>query len=194
MIGEAVAFAAKAHEGQFRKGTSVPYITHPLEAAVIVAAITDDEELISAAALHDVIEDAGVKYEELKERFGLRVADLVRSESEDKSRTWEERKTTAIRNVGRAGHDVKILTLADKLSNMRSTAKDYLLIGDRIWNRFNEKHKERQADYYLGMAEALKDLSGLSYYAEYLDLCGLVFGKCGNGPELSGRERNERTL
>lgn len=56
MIGEAAAFADKAHKGAFRKGTKIPYITHPMETAVIVSAFTDDEEIIAAALLHDVME------------------------------------------------------------------------------------------------------------------------------------------
>ena len=63
MIGEAAAFADKAHKGAFRKGTKIPYITHPMETAVIVSAFTDDEEIIAAALLHDVMEDAGVTME-----------------------------------------------------------------------------------------------------------------------------------
>ena len=85
MIGEAAAFADKAHKGAFRKGTKIPYITHPMETAVIVSAFTDDEEIIAAALLHDVMEDAGVTREELEDTFGSRVADLVVDESEDKS-------------------------------------------------------------------------------------------------------------
>ena len=55
MIGEAAVFAERAHRGVFRKGTDIPYITHPMEAAVIVSAFTDDEEMIAAALLHDVM-------------------------------------------------------------------------------------------------------------------------------------------
>ena len=55
MIEEAAAFAAKAHAGVFRKGTAIPYITHPMETALIVSGFTRDEELIAAALLHDVV-------------------------------------------------------------------------------------------------------------------------------------------
>ena len=74
MIEEAAAFAAQAHHGTFRKGTQIPYITHPMEAAVIVSGFTDDPEMIAAALLHDVVEDTGVTEEEIRERFGSRVA------------------------------------------------------------------------------------------------------------------------
>ena len=75
MFDEAVQFATKAHKGQIRKGTKKPYIVHPLEVADIVAAMTSDEESLSAAVLHDTIEDCeGVTEEVLRARFGERVA------------------------------------------------------------------------------------------------------------------------
>ena len=104
MVKKAAEFARKVHEGKLRKGSMVPYIVHPFEAAVIVSGMTDDPEVISAALLHDVIEDAGISYEELKMQFGSRVADLVLAESEDKSRTWKERKSATIEaQIGRTG-------------------------------------------------------------------------------------------
>lgn len=176
MIKEAAAFAEQVHHGALRKGTPIPYITHPLEAAIIVTMMTGDEELISAALLHDVIEDAGVTHAELKERFGKRVADLVLEESEDKTRSWQERKSTTIEKLGTAHRDAKILALADKLSNIRSTSRDYLLMGEEIWKRFNVKDKSRHAWYYLSVAEMLKDLGDFQEYREYVGLCNLVFG------------------
>ena len=69
MVEEARSFAEKAHEGQFRKGTKRPYIVHPLEVAKIVSTMTDDEEIISAALLHDTLEDCRqVTKEQIKER------------------------------------------------------------------------------------------------------------------------------
>ena len=57
MINKAIEFATKAHEGQMRKGTKRPYIVHPMEVGDIVSSMTRDEEIISAAVLHDTIED-----------------------------------------------------------------------------------------------------------------------------------------
>ncbi len=92
MVQKAAIFASQAHEGKVRKGTKIPYIIHPLETAAIVSGLTGDEAVICAALLHDVIEDTQVTYEELLEQFGNRVAGLVRFESEDKSKSWQERK------------------------------------------------------------------------------------------------------
>lgn len=68
MIDKAIEFAVRAHEGQYRKGSMRPYILHPIEVADIVSAMTDDVEVISAAYLHDTIEDCpGVTRELLAE-------------------------------------------------------------------------------------------------------------------------------
>ena len=177
MIEEAASFAAKAHQGVFRKGTEIPYITHPMETAVIVSGFTDDPEMIAAALLHDVIEDAGVTKEELEARFGPRVAQLVANESEDKTKSWQERKSATIRHLKFASREVKILALGDKLSNMLCTSKDYLVLGDAIWQRFNEKDKAKHSWYYWGIADALEELQEHLYYKEYIMLCRTVFGR-----------------
>lgn len=184
MIGEAAAFAERAHHGAFRKGTKIPYITHPMETAVIVSAFTDDEEMIAAALLHDVMEDAGVTRDELETSFGARVADLVMEESEDKGRTWQERKTCTVRHLHTASWEIKILALGDKLSNMRCTARDYLVMGDAIWQRFNETDKRKHAWYYWGIAHALKELNDHLYYKEYVMLCRAVFGEDITAPNM----------
>ena len=97
MIDKAIEFATKAHEGQLRKGTSRPYIVHPIEVGDIVSTMTRDEEVISAAILHDTIEDCeGISQRILAQTFSERVASMVAQESEDKSRTWMERKRATI--------------------------------------------------------------------------------------------------
>ena len=130
MIRQAARFAKQAHEGKMRKGTAVPYIVHPMDTGVIVSRMTDDPEVISAALLHDVIEDAGVTKEELEERFGIRVAELVAAESADKTRTWKERKLATIHRLTDPGRVVKMICLADKPSNLPRPAASYLLKGD----------------------------------------------------------------
>ena len=89
MIRKAARFSAKAHEGMMRKGTCIPYSLHPQEAAVIVSGLTSDPEIISAALLHDVIEDAGVTYEELEAEPALRI--------------WYRRKARTNQRHGRSG-------------------------------------------------------------------------------------------
>ena len=177
MIKEAAEFADRAHQGVFRKGTEIPYITHPMETAAIVTAFTDEPEMIAAALLHDVIEDAGVTREELEEKFGPRVAFLVDGESEDKSKTWMERKSATIERLKTAPIEVQMIGLADKLSNMRDIDRDYPVCGEELWNRFRMKDKATIGWYYKGVREALREaFAETEAFAEYCSLIDKNFG------------------
>lgn len=178
MIDAAIEFAAKAHEGQFRKGTKRPYIVHPIEVADIVATMTQDEEIICAAVLHDTIEDCkGVTEEILRTKFGDRVAAMVSEESEDKSQSWEVRKGATIRHLKEAPTEVKMIGLADKLSNMRDIDRDYPAWGEDLWKRFRMNSKAAMGWYYKGIRDALRDdFSGIPAYEEYCVLVEKNFG------------------
>ena len=109
MVQKAIDFATKVHEGQYRKGTDRPYIVHPMEVGKIVSTMTQDEEIISAAILHDTIEDCeGVDANVLKEMFSARVAGIVSQESEDKSKTWMERKSATIERLGKTSIEIDV--------------------------------------------------------------------------------------
>lgn len=179
MLNEAIEFATKAHEGQFRKGTKRPYIVHPIEVADIVTTMTRDQEVICAAVLHDTIEDcAGVTKEMLEERFGERVAMLVDCESEDKSKSWEERKSTTIQRLRTAPREVQMIGLADKLSNMRDIHRDYPVFGENLWMRFRMQSKAAMGWYYKSIRDVLKSsFQGTAAYEEYCALVGEHFGK-----------------
>ena len=172
VIQKAMAFATQAHKGQFRKGTTRPFIVHPLEVGKIVATMTDDEEIISAAILHDTIEDCeGVTREEIRREFSERVANLVDQESEDKSKTWMERKGATIEHLKKAPKEVQMIGLADKLSNMRDIDRDYPECGEELWNRFRMKDKKMIGWYYKGVLVSLKDsLEGVPAFEEYCKL------------------------
>ena len=184
LVSEAVAFAVKAHDGMRRKKSESPYILHPMEAAVIVGTMTDDQNLIAAAALHDVVEDAGVTIEEIEERFGKRVRELVSSETEDKradrppAETWRIRKEESL-NVLKNTEDIDVLMLwiGDKLANMRAIYRDYKVEGVAMWQRFNQTDVNEQAWYYRSIVELTKRLSDTSAWLEYKTLTELVFGK-----------------
>ena len=178
MINKAIEFATKAHEGQLRKGTKRPYIVHPIEVGDIVSTMTRDEEVISAAVLHDTIEDCeGITKELLAREFSERVADIVVQESEDKSRTWMERKSATITHIRTAPREVQMVALADKLSNMRDINRDYPVVGEELWNRFRMKNKEIIVWYYKGMQESLKEaFAGVEAYEEYCRLVRKNFG------------------
>ena len=160
MITKAIQFATLCHANQKKKGTEIPYILHCLEAGTIAAKMTNkegtvDSVIVSAAILHDTLEDAHVSYDTLKEVFNEEIADLVQYQSEDKSKSWKERKQYTIdclqknQSVG-----VEITTLADKLSNMRAISSDYAIQKEALWNKFNAG-KEQQHWYYRSIANSI---------------------------------------
>ena len=184
LVSEALAFAVKAHDGMRRKKNNTPYILHPMEAAVIVGTMTDDQNLIAAAALHDVVEDADITIDEIEERFGKRVRELVESETEDKradlppESTWRIRKEESLavlKNTDDIG--VRMVWLGDKLANMRSIYREWKVEGDAMWQRFNQKDPMQQAWYYRTIAKLTDRLSDTSAWIEYETLTKMVFGK-----------------
>ncbi len=179
MFEKAVIYATKAHNGQKRKGTNLPFIIHPMEVAAIVSAMTLDENMLCAAVLHDVVEDCeDISVEDIRKEFGDIIAAHVDKESEDKSKTWKERKGRTIEFLkNEASREAKILALGDKLANIRSIARDYKILGEELWQRFNMKDKDTQGWYYKGMIEGFRELNEFNEYAEYCRLVEQVFGK-----------------
>lgn len=157
LLEKAIHFATSKHAGQLRKGTTIPYIVHPLETMNILRAMNADTNLLIAGLLHDTVEDTDATAEEIAEIFGTDVAALVNGHSEDKSKTWEERKTHAIKELAEASRRMKMLVMADKVSNLRSIAADYRAIGNELWKRFNAP-VEKQAWYYSGIQDSLWDM------------------------------------
>ena len=191
-LDRAILYAATAHAGAVRKSTTIPYIVHPVEAMKIVASITEDEDLRTAAVLHDTVEDTGTTLEDIEREFGARVAELVGAQSENKregtpeTETWRIRKEEALSHLEKTDRDVKSLYLGDKLANMRDIAQDFHALGEALWERFNAPDNGRglfgKAEnigwYYRGIAERLKpELAGTAAWKEYDGLIGEVFGK-----------------
>lgn len=181
LLDEAVIFAVNAHKGMERRGKGFPYIVHPLETVAIVSTMTADQELLAAAALHDTMEDCGIAREEIRARFGERIAALVDAESVDQiegkteEESWHERRQIAITKLQNASHDAKIVALGDKLSNMRAIARDHGEIGDTLWQRFHCTDPGEHEWHYRGLAEALRELSDTVAYQEFVFLMEQVF-------------------
>ena len=152
--------------------------------------MADDEEMISAALRHDTLEDCRqVTKEQIKEAFGERVLEMVRQESEDKSKTWVERKSTTIRHLKTAPRAVQMIALADKLSNIRDIDREYPKVGEEFWNRFRMKSKAAMGWYYIGVKDALQeDFAGIPAYEEYKMLVEKIFGSTS---DWQRREQNE---
>ena len=180
MIHKAINFATVAHSNQTRKGTEIPYILHCLEAGTIAANLTlengnIDEDVVCAAILHDTMEDAFVSYDTLKEAFNKNVADLVQYQSEDKSKKWFDRKQDTIDFLNEnKSLNVEIAVLADKLSNMRSIYRDYQIMQEELWKKFNAD-KKWQHWYYQSIADALSQVRYTSEFKEYEKLIKKTF-------------------
>jgi Guanosine polyphosphate pyrophosphohydrolases/synthetases len=153
VINHAFAFAAKHHDRQVRKGTKLPYLTHPANIAVILTRYGQDEETVVAGILHDVVEDCvrdGYSREMLERRIGEKFGDTVlnsvlsvtyRKQDEDGVElSSAEKKEDYLERLASAGDRARWVCAADKLHNASSIISDLKRTEDRasVWNRFSD--------------------------------------------------------
>ena len=181
LLDRAIIFAVKAHAGTERRGKGFPYIVHPMEAVEIVATITPDQELLAAAALHDVIEDTDISADELRAEFGDRIANLVVAESDvfpegiSEEDSWRARKQAARDRLAAAPRDAKIVAMGDKLSNMRAIARDYAVKGDELRKIFHAPDPSDHEWHYRGLANSLRDLKDTFAFKEFESLINQIW-------------------
>ena len=154
-IEEAIELAAQAHDGQFRKGTRTPYISHPYAVGLMLMETGCSEAVVIAGILHDTVEDTDLTLECIRKNFGDSIAEIVDGCSENKSLRWRERKTERIEALKTATTEVCLVTCADKLHNLRTVISEYDDIGDAVWERFHGG-EEAQAWYYRSVLESLQ--------------------------------------
>ena len=145
---EALAFASELHREQERKGSHIPYLTHLLSVSALVIEGGGDEEQAIAGLLHDALEDQGNKtsYDDLAERFGTRVADIVRACSDTEvvpKPPWRVRKEAYLAHLPDEPDEVLLVSLSDKLHNARSMALDLGTAGPAMWDRFSAGRDEQ---------------------------------------------------
>jgi len=160
-ILDAFALMYELHGDQLRKQTEIPYYTHPMAVAAVVAERGGNEEQFIAALLHDAVEDQGgeTTLALIRERFGERIAELVAGCSDSFSTPkppWRERKDAFLARIRQATPDVRLIVAADKLHNARSILNDLHEHGDRIWSRF-KAGKDGSLWYYGEIVRALSD-------------------------------------
>ena len=184
LLSEAIVFATAAHDGMRRRGGVLPYIVHPMEVGAIIGTMTDKQEVIAAGLLHDVVEDAGITIEEVGEKFGARVMELVASETENKREelppedTWQIRKSESLEKLRLTDDiDIKRLWIGDKLSNIRAIYRDFLVCGEAIWNKFHQSDAKMQAWYYRSIMKYTESLSDTTSWKEYKALVEKIFGE-----------------
>lgn len=152
LVREAYLAAARAHEGQ-RRASGEPYVMHTVTVATILADLRLDVTTVSAALLHDVLEDTGVEFSELRDRFGPEIATLVDGVTKLGKIEWqsrEERQAESLRKMFLAmANDIRIvlIKLADRLHNMRTIAPL------PEWKR--QRTSQETLDIYAPLAERL---------------------------------------
>jgi (p)ppGpp synthase/HD superfamily hydrolase len=160
---KAISLAARAHEGQNRKGTPIPYITHPVAVAGLVAQFGGDEDQQIAGLLHDVLENGGPQYAaEIERDFGVRVLTIVEGctdgvpDETGQKLPWAERKQGYLAHLASAEVDVLMVSGCDKLSNARAILEDMVTIGPTVFDRFTAK-KDGTLWYYTELAKIFTD-------------------------------------
>ena len=157
---EALAFAARLHNAQVRKGTGIPYVSHLLAVASLALEHGADEDEAIAALLHDAVEDQGgdAARQEIRRRFGERVAAIVDGCTDAETTPkppWRERKERYVAHVADAPPSVRLVSAADKLHNARAILADLRTTGDAVWGRF-KGGKEGTLWYYRSLVEAFR--------------------------------------
>jgi (p)ppGpp synthase/HD superfamily hydrolase len=169
----ALGYAAELHARQFRKRTGRPYIGHLLAVTSITIEYGGDEEMAIAALLHDAVEDQGglPRLREIRRKFGKRVAHIVDGCTDSYTQPkppWLERKRAYVARVAKESVDVRLVSAADKLANVRETLHDLCVQGESVFERFQGKKE-----------------GTLWYYRELVR----VFRKAGNNPLVEELDR-----
>lgn len=177
---DAIELAARAHHGQVRKGTEIPYLVHPLAVAAILIRARCPEHLVIAGVLHDTLEDTPLAAGEIRTRFGPQITDLVVALSEpDKQASWRDRKAHTLAFLeNEAGEEVLLVAVADKLDNVRALRRGLADEGETFWERFNRPEHD-QGWYYRGLTRVfstrLRAEPGLSLSRDFEIETGQVF-------------------
>ena len=158
-FGEAFHLAAEKHSGQTRKRTSVPYISHLMSVASLVLEGGGDEDQAIAGLLHDIVEDCGGQpmLEEVRTLFGDRVAAIVEGCTDAYTipkPPWKERKLEYLAILREANDDIRLVSAADKLHNVRTILAGYRSEGDSVWDRFSGR-REGTLWYYRAVLDVL---------------------------------------
>jgi len=160
---DALQLAWKLHDGQFRKGTTIPYISHLIAVSSLALEHGANENEAIAALLHDAVEDAGgmPTLEMIRAQFGQAVADIVEgctdSYTEPKP-NWRQRKKAYLAHLAQASPSVRLVSASDKLHNARSILSDLRVQGPSLWMRFTAG-KEGSLWYYLALVRAFESHS-----------------------------------
>ncbi len=155
---DALQLAWKLHDGQLRKGTKIPYVSHLIAVSSLALEHGANEDEAIAALLHDAVEDAGgaPTLDLIRAQFGEVVADIVEGctdSYEERKPAWRPRKEAYLAHLAQASRSVRLVSACDKLHNARSILFDLRLLGPSLWTRFTAG-KEGSLWYYRSLVHA----------------------------------------
>lgn len=171
-INHAFAFAAKHHDQQVRKGTRLPYLTHPANVAVILTRYGCAEDTVVAGILHDVVEDCvrdgwtrGMLEERIGRKFGETVLQTVlavterRTDDDGVDLSWDERKDDYVTRLALASEEARWVCAADKVHNANSILSDLRRTSfpETVWGRFSAG-REGTVRWYVRVSERLREI------------------------------------
>src|SRR3954468_21844558 len=171
-INHALAFAAKHHDQQVRKGTRLPYITHPANVAIILTRYGRDDQTVVAGILHDVIEDCvreaytrAMLEQRIGDKFGAGVLETVlgvthrRVDDDGIELSTDDRRDDYIERLASSNEAARWVCAADKLHNANSILADLrrTIDADTVWNRFSGG-REQTIRWYRRVYDRLKEL------------------------------------
>lgn len=170
LVRKALETASAAHEGQVRNGSGgLPYIEHPKMVAERLAAAGYGDEVLAAGLLHDVVEDSDLTVEELRERFGGTVAELVETLTDDESiESYPERKQEHRQRIEAVDGDALAIYAADKLTNSGTLSEALAREGESVAGEFRVP-LELKLEIWEADAELLAQLDPGLPFLEDLD-------------------------
>lgn len=162
-LDSAIRKAAWAHEqaGQHRKDTDIPYIIHPVGTMMIASSVTNNEDILIACLMHDVLEDVDssiYSQEQMRADFGDHVVEIVKDVTKDGSQDdWRLRAEAYLeRLTTKASGEAVVVSASDKIHNLLSILSDYEEVGDQLWQRFSTKNSIDQLWWYESILIVIK--------------------------------------
>ena len=160
-LKEALYFAAEKHNGQYRKGDrKIPYLVHPVLVAFGVSEYTDDEDIVIAALLHDVVEDCNVSSSKLADMFGKRVAtivDEVSAPKHERNTAWRKRKQYFLDKIADVSREAMIVAGVDKMTNMKAYFEALDKYGEKKISKYFGGSPEEYVWYYRQFGNIMRD-------------------------------------
>jgi (p)ppGpp synthase/HD superfamily hydrolase len=139
IVRDAYDLLTSQHDGQRQRVNGRPYVEHPISVAKTVSDAGYDQELVAAALLHDIVEDSELTVDDLRERYGDRIADLVGAMTDEgEVKPYERRKALHRQRVAGGGPESVAIYAADKLDNMRALRSAYAEEGEAVGERFKQ--------------------------------------------------------